>query len=43
MATSAEPEKYEVLETIGKDSEFALLMMSLEADLFSRSRILWYD
>ena len=42
MATSMEPEKYEVLETIGKDSECAAWMMSLEADFFSRSRFLWY-
>ena len=43
MATLTEPEKYEVLETIGKDSELAPYMMSLEADIFSRSRILWYN
>lgn len=43
MATSMESEKYEVLETIGKDSTLARQIWDYGTDSSYRSRILWHN
>ena len=42
MTTSMETEKYEVLETIGKDLTIARQIMHCDSDRSPRPRILWY-
>ena len=43
MATSIEPEKYEVLETIGNQLAFARQVRDCETDRSRRPGVLWYN